>query len=151
MTPIQLIAMDDQILQIITFFIVLFGVILELYELTHYKNNRYWNLAMIFWMCHALFFYVFIFLERYSNLDITPLFGSYTLWSSVMRLHIIATIMILEFYRNINWKLNTSKRKLNEELLVVNTLNDSKELIQENKILLENIHDLLEERKNKNV
>lgn len=145
MSLIQAIAMDDQTIQLITFLLVLAGVWIEIYQWKKEPSEKYWIISTLTWMFHALFFYVFLTFDRYTKIDLSPFFGSYTLWSGVLRLHIIGTIIILEFSRVLQASLRKKKKELNDKLILLDEITKCKELISENKILLKNITVLQEE------
>lgn len=127
--------MEDQIFQIITLAFVLVGFVLEVYQAVTESKENYWSFSHALWMTHALFFYIFITLDRYTTLEIKPVFGSYTLWSSVLRLHIVATFVILEWARIRQAELRKIKRQLLDELILTKD-SEIQRLTTENKILV---------------
>jgi hypothetical protein len=116
MIPVQIIAKDDQIFQLITLVLVLSGIGLEIYRWKKNPTEKYWIISTLIWLVHAGFFYVFITLDRYTTLDLHPLFGSYTLWSSILRLHIISTFIVLEWFRSEQSNLRKMRDSLKSEL-----------------------------------
>ena len=64
------------------------------------RNVMLWLLPIAIWMIHGLLFYVTLFINR--SVELIP--GvSYTVWSSVLRLHgyiTIASIEIAQWYLN---------------------------------------------------
>lgn len=56
----------------------------------------YWILAMMGAVIHSIIFYAVLNLDRYTTLQVTPLGGSYTTWSSILRLHWYGTVGIIE-------------------------------------------------------
>jgi len=144
MTPVQMIAMQDQLVQIITLFLVMFGLVFEINELIKDEHDKYYIIGNMIWMIHCAVFYIVIFADRYTYANISPLFGSYTLWSSILRLHIIATIIILEFFRLHQKILRNEKDQLLKDLVIVKELECTKQLVSDNKVLLKEIHSILE-------
>ena len=151
MTLVEELAMQDQIYQIITLCLVIFGIGLEIKQWINAPIEKYWIISTLTWLFHTVFFYTFLLLDRYTVIDMHPLFGTYTLWSSVLRLHIIASVLILEWYRIHQWKLRLMKATLTVQLGISKELETARKLTLENKQLIQGLHDILEnERTDKN-
>lgn len=127
MTPVQLIAMESQVFELITLILGIFGVGIEVYQWIKDPSQKYWIASRLSWLLHVVFFYTFLTLNRYTTLNLTPLFGSYTLWSSLLRLHVVGTVVILEWYRFAQRKLRFVKEKVEVNLDIVKKLTKNKE------------------------
>ena len=122
MTPLQSLVIEDQIFQLITLAFVLFGIGFEIYKWIRTPSERYFAMANMLWMIHTIYFYITVIVDRYTTLVFTPFFGSYTVWSSILRLHIIGTIVVLEFFRFQQRKLRLIKAKVDSDLIIANHL-----------------------------
>ncbi len=58
-----------------------------------------WFVLPVLWLMHGIIFYVVLFLTRYTDVVITPLMGSYTVWSSILRFqtHFTAFSLVLTY------------------------------------------------------
>lgn len=72
------------------------------------RFNRPRAFLMIFWLTHALCFYVILLLRKFSILEVSPF--RFTDWSSVLRFHTFLTITTLEVARTIHKKFFTKPR-----------------------------------------
>jgi hypothetical protein len=131
---------EDQFYQLLTLVLVLFGLGLEIYQMRKEPSERYWIISTILWMFHAAFFYTYIALDRFTTIPLYPPFGAYTTWSSILRLQIIGSVVILEFFRIRQAKLRRIKKDLTEKLAIAKELEINRCLEAENKDLLERIH-----------
>ena len=65
-----------------------------------------WFILPVLWLLHGIAFYGFLFVDRWTDLPITPMFGSYTIWSSVLRFQtyftafsLLATFLVLQIIK----------------------------------------------------
>lgn len=98
---IQEIAKEDIIVQFLSLFCVLLILISQIYQYYVLKDNnaKIWILLLTTGVIHNAVFYIVLNLDRYTTINITPLFGSYTIWSSIRILHLFATWAIVEGFR----------------------------------------------------
>lgn len=96
------IAMQDAAIQGLSLLIVIEILFSQIVQLTINKDNKiavYWILALMTGIAHSFIFYVVLNLDRYTTLNITPLFGSYTQWSSIRAFHLYGVLGIIEGMR----------------------------------------------------
>ena len=101
MTPVQIIAQQDFVLQLFGWLFIIIGMIAQVYQLVINKDRtaRYWILVWVFATAHSFVFYFVLNLDRFTALPITPLDGSYTAWSNILRDQWYGTFMIVEIGR----------------------------------------------------
>jgi hypothetical protein len=138
MTPIKAIAIEDQYFQMLTLILVAVGIGLEVYQWIHEPRDWYWTLSTLLWMFHLSFFYILLTIDRYTTLKISVPFGSYTMWSSILRLHIVSTIVVTEFFRVRQKNLRKKKKELDNELLIIKSVETVKKHVLEEQEMFEN-------------
>lgn len=95
------IAQQDTVIQLLCLICVVEILISQCFQLkiTHNKNAKGPILALMTGVFHNAIFYIVLNLDRFTFLDIKPLFGSYTIWSSVRIFHIFFVMAIIEYMR----------------------------------------------------
>jgi len=86
------------ILQGATTVVIMLIMYIQIRQFVLSKKNIGYFVAMIFWMAHALIFYVFVFLNHYGLFSYLSFISSNT-WSSALRFHGYFTILCIEASR----------------------------------------------------
>lgn len=81
------------VIQVITLTVAIVVILVELAWMWKNKETRYLALPTIFWMLHIVAFYLTIALE------VNPDQINHTMWSSILRLHGILSILSYAVYR----------------------------------------------------
>ena len=86
------IAQQNVAIEFASLLCVVFIVMSEWYQtrITEEKNFKIYIYVMLTGLIHNALFYIVLNLDRYTALDIQPLFGSYTAWSAVRLFHLFA-------------------------------------------------------------
>lgn len=99
------IAQGVEPIQVTSLIVVLAIILMEVLQMRQQPNKLYWFIPLLAWMIHGLFFYIILFMDR-EGLILPPIDPSYTVWSSILRLHGYLTIFIIEYNR---WKCHRNK------------------------------------------
>jgi len=84
------------VVQIITFVLAILTLGVIVGQIFLQPSRKYWHVPMLLLVIHWIIFYSLLFLDRYSYLDLPPIF---TIWSSYLRAHGVITIFMLEVAR----------------------------------------------------
>jgi len=95
------IAQQDGTIQILSLLILLEIFCSESFQaiVTDNKMARGFIIAIGSGVLHNIIFYVVLTIDRYTNADIHPFFGSYTVWSAVRVFHLFAMMGVVDFMR----------------------------------------------------
>jgi hypothetical protein len=86
---------DNIPLQIASLFLVAMSVGLMCAIVYRERALLMWFVLPVLWVLHGIVFYTWLFLDRYTDLLMAPLFGSYTMWSSVLRFQTYLTVFLM--------------------------------------------------------
>jgi formate hydrogenlyase subunit 3/multisubunit Na+/H+ antiporter MnhD subunit len=94
-TPLPPTVSDNVPLQICSLVLAMVSLILIGVIIRKDRKIAWWFVAPILGLLHGIWFYITIFLDKYTDIAITPLFGSYTVWSSALRFQTYFTIVAM--------------------------------------------------------
>ena len=94
-----------QALQLITFVVILAGVIMTLHFVKTHRDQWPYALAPLSWLLHVSVFYIMLLLCRYMSLSIIEI--DFTLWSAIVRMQaafLILGLFVLAYMNRVAFK-----------------------------------------------